>query len=139
MLGGGAGDGGTAGGTVESDTDVSDMEIASNMSDIEMEDPAAGGEASVPRIELMEADEELWGESAVVHAIKMLVREPNTLTLTDHPTISIEELLKHVPSYLPRAAVDLVLMDLHHNLDWMAAKVHIMYYDGILHVLNSDD
>ena len=75
----------------------------------------------------MDADDEWWGESAIVPVIQGLAASGTT-------EISIDALLALVPSYLPRLAVDLVLRDLHHNID-LQSKVHIMYQEGILHIL----
>jgi len=74
----------------------------------------------------MDADDEWWGESAIVPVIQALAASGPT-------EISIDALLTLLPSYLPRLAVDLVLRDLHHNQD-MQSQVHCMYYDGILHI-----
>ena len=79
-----------------------------------------------PIFQLMDADDEWWGESAIVPVIQELAASGTT-------EISIDALLALVPSYLPRLAVDLVLHDLHHNQD-MQSQVHCMYYDGILHI-----
>ena len=104
----GGAEGGAADGTAEAH---SEMEPCSQ-------------DSAPPATELMEAADELWGESDVRQAIQGLITSGQV-------EIRIEELLVLVPPYLPRVAIEAVLIDLHHNVE----ENSIMYYDGIISVI----
>ena len=98
-------------------------------------------------MELMDAEEELWGESAVVQTLQLLIRtriDASGDSLPGEMLIAIEELIRELESPLPRAAVDIVLSQIDSDSDsqsdamkiFLPLSLDMSYHNGIIQILS---
>ena len=99
------------------------------------------------RMELMDAEEELWGESAVVQTLQRLIRmriDASGSSLPGEMFIAIDELIRELESPLPRAAVEAVLRLIDSDPDsqsdamgiFLPLPLTMIYDNGIIQLLN---